>query len=216
MKAINSLVLDFGNVITLPPDEAVIDRMVHEVMGGPKRAGGGKARRAPFLAVYSAFRNEYDRGTLSAADYWRTVGSALGADLSPSAIDRLRTLDTECWFRFDPAMVAWFQSLRPGLRHLALLSNINEDGVSALHRRASWLGIFDLLVFSCEHRVLKPEPEIYRLLIEGLGVEPVHCLFVDDLEENVEGAKAAGLNTHRYTGMAGLQAEFGDLYRLAR
>jgi putative hydrolase of the HAD superfamily len=48
----------------------------------------------------------------------------------------------------------------------------------------------------------KPQPEIYRLASERIGVEPGACLFVDDLRENCAGAEAVGMTAilHRSTG----------------
>lgn len=211
---VSALVLDFGNVITLPPDEDAFDRMAEILMGGDRRSA--ERRAADFRAAYAASRGEYDRGVLSAQDYWRLVGSSLGREPTAGAIEELRALDVAAWFRFDQAMVEWFTSIRSSVRHLALLSNINDDGVEALRRMAPWLGTFDTLVLSCEHKVVKPGPEIFGILVERLGVEPGDCLFVDDIAANVEGARAVGLNAHRYGGLAGLRAELGERYRLVR
>lgn len=206
IREVSAIVLDFGNVITLPPDEGAFDRM----------AGVLASDAADFRAAYAASRSEYDRGVLSAHEYWRLVGQALGRVPSIADIEELRSLDVAAWFRFDPAMVEWITAIRPLVRHLALLSNINDDGVEALRRMAPWLGTFDTLVLSCEHKVVKPGAAIFGLLVDRLGVEPGDCLFVDDLEANVEGARAAGLNAHRYGGLDGLRAELGERYRLVR
>jgi putative hydrolase of the HAD superfamily len=209
IRDVSSLVLDFGNVITLPPDEGAFDRMAEILTGGDRRA-------AEFRAAYAASRSEYDRGALSAHEYWRLVGQALGRAPSAAETGELRILDVEAWFRFDPAMVEWFSAIRSSVRHLALLSNINDDGVDALRRMAPWLGTFDTLVLSCEHKVVKPGAAIFGILVDRLDVEPGECLFVDDIEANVEGARAAGLNAHRYGGLDGLRAELGERYRLVR
>ena len=44
----------------------------------------------------------------------------------------------------------------------------------------------------------KPQPEIYRLAAERLGVAPEECVFVDDLRENCEGAEAVGMTAIRH------------------
>ena len=44
----------------------------------------------------------------------------------------------------------------------------------------------------------KPQPEIYLLAAERLGVEPEACVFVDDLRENCEGAEAVGMTAIRH------------------
>jgi putative hydrolase of the HAD superfamily len=58
--------------------------------------------------------------------------------------------------------------------------------------------IFDDAVISAEVRMHKPEPEIYRLAAERLGVPPEACLFIDDLRENCEGAEAVGMTAIRH------------------
>ena len=53
--------------------------------------------------------------------------------------------------------------------------------------------LLKLVMFSNEVALLKPDPAIYALALERLGVEPAAALFVDDLAENVVAAEAAGL-----------------------
>jgi putative hydrolase of the HAD superfamily len=53
--------------------------------------------------------------------------------------------------------------------------------------------LFDAVVISGEVGLHKPQPEIFRLGAERLGVEPEACVFVDDLRENVAGAEAVGM-----------------------
>lgn len=58
---------------------------------------------------------------------------------------------------------------------------------------------FDVMVNSAEEGVKKPDPEIYLRTCERLGVEPKDCLFVDDDEKNIKGAKKVGMKTLFYT-----------------
>lgn len=53
--------------------------------------------------------------------------------------------------------------------------------------------LFDAIVISGEVHLHKPQPEIYLLAAEKLGVEPADCVFVDDLRENCAGAEAVGM-----------------------
>ncbi|HET7546238.1 MAG TPA: HAD-IA family hydrolase [Usitatibacter sp.] len=86
-------------------------------------------------------------------------------------------------------------SLRRAGMKLALLSNADalEIGAyadSCLARR------FDVEVFSCDVGCAKPEPEIYALCLERLGLAPHECIFVGDGgSDELRGAKAAGLRT---------------------
>jgi putative hydrolase of the HAD superfamily len=53
--------------------------------------------------------------------------------------------------------------------------------------------LFDAIVISAEVGLHKPQPEIFRLGAERLGVAPADCVFVDDLRENCSGAEAVGM-----------------------
>lgn len=212
MREISTLIFDFGNVITLPQNMGAIDHICAAITEarGPK----GPVAREDILAAYEAYRDEYDRGALSGEAYWRLVLDRVGALLSPSLLARLLEYDVDCWFHFDPAMLAFIAEKRKTARRLGLLSNINFEGVAQLRAKADWLGLFDAAVLSCEHLLLKPQPEIYELCLRELGEPASACLFVDDRAPNVEGARRVGLNAHEYKGLAGLEEDLARNYRL--
>jgi putative hydrolase of the HAD superfamily len=60
--------------------------------------------------------------------------------------------------------------------------------------------LFDAVVISGDVRLHKPEPEIFHLGAERLGVPPEECVFVDDLRENCEGAEAVGMKAILHRG----------------
>lgn len=63
-------------------------------------------------------------------------------------------------------------------------------------------GIFDLLdgrVVSSEEKLIKPDPAIYRCLCERYSLKPEECLFTDDKEKNVAGAKSIGMEAVVFT-----------------
>jgi putative hydrolase of the HAD superfamily len=62
-----------------------------------------------------------------------------------------------------------------------------------LRATPGFLDPFDHVTFSYELGLVKPQPEIYRDAIEGLGVKPEEALFLDDRADNVEGARAVGM-----------------------
>lgn len=75
-----------------------------------------------------------------------------------------------------------------GLR-TALLSNAERDE----HLAGPWPQLVDVAVRSGEVGLRKPDPRVYALVAERLGVAPDRCVFVDDLVANVRGAVAAGM-----------------------
>ena len=68
---------------------------------------------------------------------------------------------------------------------------------SKVHITICQFDIFTLLdgwVISSEEKVVKPEPEIYQRLFDRYGLEPSECVFTDDREENIEGARRMGMD----------------------
>lgn len=70
---------------------------------------------------------------------------------------------------------------------------ISNSWGGAAYRRERFEELFDAVVISEEVGMRKPHPSIYRLAASRIGVEPVACVFVDDLLPNVEGARAVGM-----------------------
>ncbi|HUU02318.1 MAG TPA: HAD-IA family hydrolase [Myxococcota bacterium] len=66
--------------------------------------------------------------------------------------------------------------------------------------RNSWLSLIERPTLSFETGVLKPAREAYRAAARNVGVEPASCLFIDDLEENVAGAREVGMQALLFTG----------------
>jgi putative hydrolase of the HAD superfamily len=59
---------------------------------------------------------------------------------------------------------------------------------------------FDAVVISCEVGLSKPDPRIYQLCLDRLGLRAPETLFVDDRADNVEGAARLGLRTLQFEG----------------
>ena len=69
-------------------------------------------------------------------------------------------------------------------------------------------GKADVPVFSCHVGAIKPEPAIYRVLIERLGCAPEEIVFFDDLERNVSAARALGIKAFLFTDLAGAKRDW--------
>ena len=81
----------------------------------------------------------------------------------------------------------------------ALLTNSFKEFRAHLEDHVDF-GIFDLVVDSSEVGHRKPEPEIYELTTERLGIAPERILYLDDFLANVSGARAAGWDAIHVTG----------------
>src|SRR5579872_1845489 len=108
------VIFDFGEVLCFRPTAEAIDRMA-ELFGVDSRT---------VLTVYSPSRDPYDRGDLSADEYWSKIASELGAKVSADQIMDLRRWDTEMWSNINSAMTDWHSDLRAAGWKTALLSNM--------------------------------------------------------------------------------------------
>ena len=65
--------------------------------------------------------------------------------------------------------------------------------------------IFRKMFNSFEMKIMKPAPEMFRRVIEGIGAKPEEILFIDDSRKNVDGALASGIDARLYTGIEDLE-----------
>ncbi len=97
---------------------------------------------------------------------------------------------------------------RAPVRYRLLLSNTNELHWSWITETyAEALADFDHLLVSHECGIEKPVPEIYRMATAITGLRPEEHLFIDDIAENVAGARAVGMDAIRHTDAANLRRE---------
>jgi putative hydrolase of the HAD superfamily len=93
------------------------------------------------------------------------------------------------------AMVDAVRQIRDAGFKTALLTNISREGEAIFTKLFPVDELFDVVVDSSKVGMRKPDPAIYRLTCERLGIAPERCLFIDDLLCNVEAAEALGMQT---------------------
>jgi putative hydrolase of the HAD superfamily len=198
---VRAVILDYGQVLSRRPGPAAL---------GPMATLFGIAP-ASFLEAYGRGRGPYDQGLVTAEEYWRGFAGEAGVSIDAAQLARLRRWDVEAWSEIDGAMIDWLAGLRPAGLITALLSNMPVD--MAAHARASfaWLAHFDHLVLSCEARLIKPDPALFRRCLAVVGVHPAEALFVDDREENVAAARAEGMRAIQFHSTAQLRRELASL-----
>jgi putative hydrolase of the HAD superfamily len=207
-KKISALVFDFGGVMARPQDPACV-RQLMDIRG----LGGAVER---FKSVYFARRIEYARGAVDVHEYWEGVCRELGIALPAQSLPALIAKDLDAWFVYRPAMIEAVAALKSRVRTVALLSNINFEGIGRLRSTFPRPGLFDHMTFSCELGLMKPERAIFDYCLGAIGAEPGESLFVDDSAENVEGARAAGMNAHRFIDEIHFLAELETFYEVSR
>ena len=93
------------------------------------------------------------------------------------------------------AMEDAVRQLRGAGIRTALLTNISRDGEAIWRSLVPTDELFDTVIDSSKVGLRKPDPQIYLLTCERLGLQPQECLFVDDLRCNIEAATALGMDT---------------------
>jgi putative hydrolase of the HAD superfamily len=95
-----------------------------------------------------------------------------------------------------------------------LILGSNTNSMHAVHFRrqfAATLDQFDAFVLSYEVGCLKPDVRFYEACVRAAGVPAASCVFIDDLAENVEGARNAGLKSVHYVDDPNLIANLQEL-----
>jgi putative hydrolase of the HAD superfamily len=131
-----------------------------------------------------------ETGALSETEFESTFGRRLGLRNPDGLIDSMFA-----GMQPVPEMAEAVRELRRSGLRTGLVSN---SWSTAHYDRELLAELFDAVVISAEVHLHKPQPEIYRLAAERLGVDSSKCLFVDDLKENCEGAEAVGMTAIRH------------------
>jgi len=139
------------------------------------------------------------------------IGDVLALfDLSPEAVERvtaLRRAVTRKGLVPVPTAVETIMALRERGLKIGLITVCSEDVVS-LWEETAFQGLFDAEVFSAAVGLRKPDPRIYRLALELLGVEPAEAIFVGDgANDELAGAERVGM---RAIGVDSPSGELGD------
>ena len=194
---LRAVVFDFGMVLTGPPDAAAHAELL--------RITGLDRER--FESLYWADRHAYDEGKLTGIGFWQKLVCDAGLNLPDSAIEELNLWDARMWTTVDPVMLAWQQKLKRRGLLTAILSNIGDSVLANLEREFEWIAGFDVRVWSYQLGIAKPDPAIYRHVLEQLGTEAAETLFIDDRVVNVEAARALGMKSLEFTTVERLRAD---------
>jgi len=191
-----TVIFDYGEVISLAPSAA--DREVIADLAGV-------GDREPFWRAYFAHRDGLDQGSAGVAAYWHAIASDVGACWDDARVHELWTADFRSWLSINPGTIEVLADLRAGGTRLALLSNAGPDFGSYL-RHGPLGGFFAACYVSGELGLLKPDPEIYRHVLDDLGISAAEAVFIDNREANVRGAGALGITSHVFTDVTTLRA----------
>jgi putative hydrolase of the HAD superfamily len=185
--ALNAAIFDIGGVLTVSP----VTRIKHYCASN----GISDEVRFEIFGGHDGLWSRFERSELNPVEFvgeFDTATAVCGASASGEQF-------LEWFFQgFEPRpeMIAVVRHLRGRVKLGSITNNVARD--MPAERRTSGLDIqslFDVVVESAIEGIRKPDPKIYQLACDRMGVEPQHAVFLDDLGANLKGAKALGMAT---------------------
>jgi len=192
--AVQAVISDFGGVLTTPLLGSFM-ALQDEIGIEPGTLGRAMQRIAEHEGEHPLF--ELERGRISEADFLENLSRELEPELGHRPqLSRFSEIYFDALEVNEPMIGVMRRAKESGLRMALLTNNIREW--EPLWRAMLPVDeIFELVVDSAFVGMRKPEPGIYELTVERLGdgIEAVDCLFVDDVEVNIEAARDLGMQT---------------------
>ncbi len=187
---IKAIVSDFGGVLTTP---LVGSFMAFQDETGISTENLGKAMQAVAEADGEHPLYALERGEVTEVDFLGRIADGLEPLVGHRPeMHRFK----EIYFRAlnpNPPMIELMRELKAEGFRMAMLTNNVREWEPLWRSMLPVDEIFELVVDSAFVGRRKPEPEIYRLTLERIGLPAEACLFVDDVEVNCEGAREVGL-----------------------
>lgn len=212
---IKGVLIDWGGVLTTSLSEAIgawlaADRIdvphyrdvMTRMVDGAYADGAAAARENLIHAL--------ERGEIETAAFERALAA------------RLRTIDggqpvaegilTRMFAAFHP-VEPMYDMLRAA-RGAGLRTCLVSNSWGAEYPREGWDEVFDGVVISGEVGMRKPEEGIFRHALDLIGLEAHQCVFIDDIEANINAARRLGIHGIHHTEPAATLAELERLLRL--
>lgn len=179
---IRAIIFDIGGVLEITPRTGWDARWEERLNLGPRglsRQLGGVWR-------------DGDVGKITIEEVEKRTAEILGLD--QAQLDEfMRDLWEEYCGTLNTELATYFASLRPRYK-TAIISNSFVGAREKEQERYGFGDICDLIIYSHEVGIKKPDRRIFELACERLGVQPSEAIFVDDVEESIVAAREVGMN----------------------
>lgn len=137
--------------------------------------------------------DDFRKGKITEESFFEKLSLFFKKPIPQNSHNLWRNCYKKTFFIF-PEMLEFIEKLkRKGIK-TAILSNTIMPHLEIIKKHTEFKG-FDVIIFSCEVGLAKPDPEIYRLIVKKLNVNPTECVFIDDLKKNLIPAKKIGMQT---------------------
>jgi HAD superfamily hydrolase (TIGR01509 family) len=186
MMTIRALISDLFDVLLISEDTTRC-RAYEQRMNLPEGGLLQAMLRSPYF-------REAVAGRATGEELWRDVACSIGEQ--PANWSML--VDIHCsMFILNTDLLAFFRSLRPRYK-IAILSNASSEVRTWITKAFHLERDVDLITISAEERYHKPQPEIFRIVLDRLGVQPEEALFIDDEARYIASAQAVGMHAVQF------------------
>ena len=179
---IRAVVFDIGGVLEITPQTGWVERWEDHL-----RLKAGELHER-LLDVW----RDGSTGAIPEAEVERRIGEIMGLER-----EQVEALMADLWEEYmgtlNVELAAYFASLRPRYQ-TALLSNSFVGARDKEQERYQFAEMCDLLIYSHEEGIAKPERRIFELTCERLSVQPSEVVFLDDVEANIAVAREFGFH----------------------
>lgn len=184
---IRNIIFDIGNVLTdFRWKEFLADKGCDEQM----------IKRIAKATVMTPAWNEFDRGVLSEEEVFQAFSKN-----DPPLKDEFRRIFTDISGMVIPRdfAISWVKELKAAGYMVYYLSNFSEKAYNECPESLEFMKYTDGGILSYREKVIKPDPEIYKRLLERYGLKPEECVFFDDTKANIDEANALGIHGILFT-----------------
>ncbi len=196
MPAPSWFIFDLGNVLI----DLAFDRVVSNICSESTLPG---AEMVALLEGPGGYR-DLERGAI---DFRALHGLLQDRAGYRGSLDDFRSVWSDFFAGITPGMEEILSDARSRYR-VAFLSNSNEVHAEVIPKMFPTLfREGDVMIFSHEHGCAKPDPAMFGKAFAILGAEASECLYVDDIEANVEAARAAGMTAFHFTNAEALSQD---------
>lgn len=187
---IEAVIWDFGGVFTTSPFEAFA-RFEAE-RGLPADIIRRTNAANHFENAWAKFeRAEIDLETFD--KLFASESRALGAEVSGRDVVALLAGDPR------PEMIEALRRVKQHCKSGCITNNLPANSIGSLGGRAIYvaevMALFDHVIESAKIGLRKPDPRIYRMMVDALGVDSNNCVYLDDLGVNLKPAREMGMKT---------------------
>jgi putative hydrolase of the HAD superfamily len=197
---VRAVIFDLGGVVVDSPLHAI--RRYERELGIPE----GVVNRVVVETGPGGAWSRLERGEVSMPEFQRDFEAELRAVGHTISAAAMMARIAECGPR--PVMVEAIRRIRArGLRAGALTNNWANERGEPTHDLSR---LFDAFIESSKVGLRKPDPRIYQLACDALGVTPTEAVFLDDIGRNLKAARALGMRTIKVDAPAPALAELAE------